>query len=203
MGLAELPQVVLDLPDRLVVLKPPNWEVDSDSLDVQEPAHKLSSFLQVALLPQRWPLTSDASLRHGMVHRIDVPCSGLVLCAKTYEAFYDLKFQLHSAHIGHPVVFDGKYSTMCEMESDKSWCPRNFLHRYHLGFRDDVGHVQSALSSLPGDLAGSLASHMPRCASPASAEILQEWRSHKRKEPTACSEMQRLSTRQPWEERGV
>ena len=33
-------------------------------------------------------LSVGIALRHGFLHRIDVPCSGLILLAKTYEAFY-------------------------------------------------------------------------------------------------------------------
>lgn len=37
---------------------------------------------------------SQIPIRHGFLHRIDVPCSGLVLLAKTYEAFYATQLQL-------------------------------------------------------------------------------------------------------------
>ena len=32
----------------------------------------------------------------GFLHRLDVPCSGLIMVAKGYEAYYDLLLQLNS-----------------------------------------------------------------------------------------------------------
>ncbi|CAE8626030.1 unnamed protein product [Polarella glacialis] len=255
------PRVVLDLSDRLVVEKPAGWEVDSqksaDAEDGAVPARKLSSFLQALLPPLRWPIVLDADRGRGMVHRIDVPCSGLVLCAKTYEAFYDLKMQLnsggisrdyvvlvhgwlnqsrqevnaplhwttqswvrtcirragkpslshlkvlahagrrdgkafslvavridtgrrhqiraHTAHIGHPVVCDGKYSCPPELESDSGWCMRNFLHRYRLGFLDAAGEQREACAPLPSDLEHALSQLLPRSCCSASAAQLTTW----------------------------
>eukprot|EP00931_Biecheleriopsis_adriatica_P075384 TRINITY_DN49255_c0_g1_i1.p1 TRINITY_DN49255_c0_g1~~TRINITY_DN49255_c0_g1_i1.p1 ORF type:complete len:207 (+),score=25.15 TRINITY_DN49255_c0_g1_i1:146-766(+) len=40
------------------------------------------------------PIFMDTHHRHGFLHRLDVPSSGLILAAKTYEAFYDLQVQL-------------------------------------------------------------------------------------------------------------
>ena len=36
----------------------------------------------------------DPDHNFGVLHRLDVPSSGLVLAAKTYKAYYDLKLQL-------------------------------------------------------------------------------------------------------------
>lgn len=62
-------------------------------LDVTGPVGQLEQ-------PKEWPeakthqSVSQSPIRHGFLHRIDVPCSGLVLLAKTYEAFYATQLQL-------------------------------------------------------------------------------------------------------------
>ena len=33
------------------------------------------------------------------------------------------------AHIGHPTVSDGKYSSLRSFKEDLTWSPRHFLHR--------------------------------------------------------------------------
>lgn len=38
----------------------------------------------------------DMEANCGFLHRLDVPCSGLVMVAKTYEAYYDLLLQMNS-----------------------------------------------------------------------------------------------------------
>ena len=42
----------------------------------------------------RHPIFHDEVHQRGFLHRLDVPSSGLILVASTYEAFYDLQFQL-------------------------------------------------------------------------------------------------------------
>lgn len=44
------------------------------------------------------------------------------------------QIRLHTAHAGHPVVTDGRYSSSATYEEDRLWCKRNFLHRYRLDF---------------------------------------------------------------------
>ncbi|CAE8656583.1 unnamed protein product [Polarella glacialis] len=92
------PQIILDLPDRLVIFKPPGWEVHSQHTDLQ-----LSSFLQAAL-GKRFAITRDEEHQCGFLHRLDLPSSGLVLAAKTYEAYYDLKVQLNAGEIARDYV---------------------------------------------------------------------------------------------------
>lgn len=87
-GAIGVPHVELDLVDRLVVHKPPGWEVDTT--DVGGARH-LSYYLQSVLL---WPLAHDVTHAYGFLHRLDTPSSGLILTAKTFEAYYDLKYQL-------------------------------------------------------------------------------------------------------------
>lgn len=44
------------------------------------------------------------------------------------------QIRLHTAHAGHPVVTDGRYSSLATFEEDLHWCSRNFLHRHSLEF---------------------------------------------------------------------
>merc|ERR1711870_205424 len=46
-----------------------------------------------------WPLAFDVMHSYGFLHRLDTPSSGLILTAKTYEAFYDLKYQLSTGDL--------------------------------------------------------------------------------------------------------
>ncbi|CAK0861641.1 unnamed protein product, partial [Prorocentrum cordatum] len=253
------PRVARDLADRLVVEKPPGWEVDqglsdvlgSDSVQTTDTDSskadnkKLSGFLASVLPPRRCPIVQDAAHRRGLLHRLDVPSSGLVLAAKTYEAYYDLSLQLsvgaiardylvlcrgwvpparggvvarvrweegsgrpscagghlgkpaesrlkvlahvlrgpaeclslvavriatgrrhqiraHLALMGHPVACDGKYTCLDTFLADLRWCPRNFLHRYCLGFSDLDGAAVAASSPPPPDLLGVLRRLRPR-----------------------------------------
>ncbi|CAE8588905.1 unnamed protein product [Polarella glacialis] len=92
------PQTILDLPDRLVIFKPPGWEVHGQGTELQ-----LSSFLQ-ATLGKHFAIVHDEEHQCGFLHRLDVPSSGLVLAAKTYEAYYDLKVQLNAGEIARDYV---------------------------------------------------------------------------------------------------
>eukprot|EP00439_Symbiodinium_sp_Y106_P024052 s1993_g2.t3 len=83
----EDPKVELRLDDRLVLYKPPGWEVHDGFVPNQ-----LRHFLQEQVGPM--PLAHDQTHSFGFLHRLDVPSSGLVLAAKTYEAFYEMQVQL-------------------------------------------------------------------------------------------------------------
>ncbi|CAJ1432050.1 unnamed protein product [Effrenium voratum] len=90
---ANAPVVVLEVEDRLVLQKPPGWQVDQDKLQTkasQGEALRLSSFMQM----RPYPIFSDMEACCGFLHRLDVPCSGLIAVAKTYEAYHDLLLQL-------------------------------------------------------------------------------------------------------------
>ena len=66
------PVIVLDLSDRLVIGKPPGWEVYGGMV-----ARQLSEFL--AGQRGRRPILKDLEHGCGFIHRLDVPSSGLVL----------------------------------------------------------------------------------------------------------------------------
>jgi len=62
------------------------------------------------------------------------------------------QIRVHLKHIGHPTVTDGKYTDQVLYGSDRSWCPRNFLHRHRLTFQDTESILREAVAPLPEDL---------------------------------------------------
>lgn len=80
------------------------------------------------------------------------------------------QIRVHMLSIGHPLVTDSKYAEE-RLASDRSWCPRNFLHTYRLAFRDvpsdqeleehGFGEVQELVTPLPNDLTQTLQSLEP------------------------------------------
>ena len=89
-----MPRILFSLPGMLMIHKPPGWEIT-----LQRVVHTrcFSLWLQGAL--SNVPcLESHAGGNHliGLIHRLDVPCSGLLLVAQTYESAYFLKRQLHT-----------------------------------------------------------------------------------------------------------
>jgi len=257
----DVPRVVSELPDRLVLQKPAGWEVDQhdDKEDRSgDGGRRLSVFFRSLAMHDVWPVAWDAGHGHGFPHRLDVPSSGLVLAAKSYEAYYDLLLQLnagaimrdyvvlchghippqvcdivahvdwaegsgrpssvggfgrpsrtmlkvlahadaawdgtpatlaavridtgrrhqiraHFAHIGHPIVCDGKYTTAAVFLSDLQWCQRNFLHRYRLAFTDAAGEPCEASAPLPMDLREALRHVRPHEDAGRSSSALRTW----------------------------
>ena len=98
----ELHLTVVDLPDRSVLFKPPGWEVYGQHVD-----HQLSDFVIASF--GNAPIFHDVQHNFGFLHRLDVPSSGLILVAKTYEAFYDMQVQLHAGdmHRDYTVLCHG------------------------------------------------------------------------------------------------
>eukprot|EP00439_Symbiodinium_sp_Y106_P052133 s1684_g6.t5 len=211
------PYLVLSLADLAVVQKPPEWQVDDREDSEPHERGLLSAYVQ-ALFPRCRKLFTHLGRSRGFLHRLDVPSSGLILVAKSHEAWYRLKVQaacggirrdyialchgwmgagrqeisarvhwwpdgrrgpshvedagrlaktmlkvtelrrtaargfslvdirivtgrmhqirLHTAHVGHPTVRDGKYTPIATFQEDASWCPDHFLHRYSLAFMD-------------------------------------------------------------------
>ncbi|CAE8733389.1 unnamed protein product, partial [Polarella glacialis] len=97
----EVPQVLLDLPDRLVLYKPTGWQVDDDEEGrlPEDDRGSLASFLRAALPRALRAMVEDVRHQRGLLHRLDVPSSGLVLAAKTYEAYFDLQLQLQTGSV--------------------------------------------------------------------------------------------------------
>jgi len=259
----EEPSLILTLPGMAVVLKPPSWEVDarppSDTTDTEEEvAPRLSSFLQKVFSREMSPLVHCREQQYGIIHRLDVPSSGLILAGTSFLGYYALRWQqdtytlgrhylvlchgrldgsriitariktaksfparsevsaegkpawtlleplavlrraasaevfsvlavvirtgrthqirVHTKHIGHPTVTDGKYTDPAVYNSDLSWCPRNFLHRFRLTFEDSELVQQQAVAPLPEDLCSVLADLDPEESSRQMvSQLLNGW----------------------------
>ncbi|CAJ1455295.1 unnamed protein product [Effrenium voratum] len=247
------PRVVLDAGDRVVLFKPPDWEVhDANSI------FQLAGFMEAMFGPL--PILRDEHHEHGFLHRLDVPSSGLILAAKSFEAFYRLQVQLatrqvlrdylvlshgwvqgdlaeiaaqvsiedggrtaaggqgkparthlkvvahasrpqsglsllvirigtgrrhqirsHLAHVGHPTVTDGRYTSLQTFLADSDLCERNFLHRYYLGFRDVNQKLRRVFSPLPPDLCQALALLRGKRA---DCPVLRDWTSARQEDWT-------------------
>eukprot|EP00929_Paragymnodinium_shiwhaense_P063231 TRINITY_DN31602_c0_g1_i1.p1 TRINITY_DN31602_c0_g1~~TRINITY_DN31602_c0_g1_i1.p1 ORF type:complete len:992 (-),score=166.77 TRINITY_DN31602_c0_g1_i1:612-3587(-) len=240
-GDANQPRILHKQHDVVVLQKPPGWQVYADPRELQAEdgeLPQLSAFLG-KVLRERSAILEDIGHQHGFLHRLDVPSSGLILCATSYSAYFDLQLQLstggmcreyvvllhgllppgpsaevdvplywsgvsadpsiaasprgkpsltrfvkwayadgpsgaltlaivriftgrrhqiraHCAHLGHPTVCDGKYTCKSTWRADSSWVPRNFLHRFRLGFRHQNGQAHDIVEPLPNDLAAAL-----------------------------------------------
>ena len=116
------PRIALEVQDVVVINKPPGWEVErghpagNNSMNDQEleskPLSQIRSFLASAARPP--PIWLDKSHHFGFLHRLDVPGSGLVLAAKSYESYYDLLAQLNGDRIAR------HYLVLCH-----GWVPQN------------------------------------------------------------------------------
>ncbi|CAE7353937.1 gyaR [Symbiodinium natans] len=84
------PAVVFDAWDRVVLFKPADYEVHDENSDLPQ----VSMFMS-AMFCNKLPILYDDELGHGFLHRLDVPSSGLILAAKSFEAYYDL--QVHQS----------------------------------------------------------------------------------------------------------
>jgi len=93
------------------------------------------------------------------------------------------QIRVHMQSIGHPLVCDSKYGQ--EMyAADQTWCERNFLHTYHLGFNDtpdepavsaQPGKPVDMLCPLPKDLRQALSTLKP--IDDKSAQPYEDWMS--------------------------
>lgn len=99
------PTVVLDRPGVVVVFKPVGWEVDSTGGG--DDRMRLSSFLQGAFPKESCPLVHCQDFGYGFLHRLDVPSSGLILAATSFEGLYCLRGQLNTYRL------EREYATLC------------------------------------------------------------------------------------------
>ena len=94
------PSILSEIPDLFVLLKPPGWEVEPRSAIGGELNYRsLHSLLASREDAEPAPILFDAEATFGFLHRLDVPSSGLLVCARTYEAYYALRVQLAAREI--------------------------------------------------------------------------------------------------------
>ena len=75
----------------VVVHKPPGWEVGTPQ---NGGANDLCTWLQSVLLVMSQPVEYDKKRQHGLAHRLDAICSGLLLAPVTLEVGTLLKWQI-------------------------------------------------------------------------------------------------------------
>lgn len=100
--LAVKPHLDIDLRGIIVIHKQPDWEVDGkaraqkqkETGGVDDGPPALSRWMRAALPRSRHPLTRNAKLDYGFLHRLDVPSSGLILCGTTFTGLLHLRLQL-------------------------------------------------------------------------------------------------------------
>ncbi|CAK9036595.1 unnamed protein product [Durusdinium trenchii] len=101
----EWPVLQLNLPEVAVVLKPPYWEVDAHAPTTAPDATaphdaKLSSFLQGVEGWEDFPLIFSEEHQFGILHRLDLPSSGLILVGKTFRGYFSLRWQQDTYDLG-------------------------------------------------------------------------------------------------------
>lgn len=92
----DAPLLSMDLPDMAVVMKPAGWEVDNQDAGG---GPWLSSWLMDTYELEKVPIVHYEEHQFGMLHRLDIPSSGLLIIGKTFEGFYNLKWQLQTGRI--------------------------------------------------------------------------------------------------------
>ena len=82
----------------------------------------LSCFLRSVLPLSQQQLLGDLKHRRGFLHRLDIPTSGLILVATTYQAYYDLQLQLVSGAMtrDYAVLCHG-WSCPTRIEANVHW----------------------------------------------------------------------------------
>mmetsp|Transcript_31843 Transcript_31843/g.89453 ORF Transcript_31843/g.89453 Transcript_31843/m.89453 type:complete len:366 (-) Transcript_31843:88-1185(-) len=107
------PRLDMLLPGIAVIHKPPDWEVDGSRTadrDTDEGSLqplRLSSWLQAQLPRSQCPVSWDAALDFGFLHRLDVPSSGLILCGTTFQGLMSLRWQLDTYKIERQYIVWG------------------------------------------------------------------------------------------------
>lgn len=204
------PKVIFQDDGFFVIDKPSGWITNEADTTTNQPV--LQTWIRENF---EYPLKGDREFRDGIVHRLDKETSGILLVAKTRQAFEALQAQfksrevektyiallhgvvepsvgiikaqvgrlpwrrdrfgvlpggresetnykviktyeirgskfslveffpktgrthqirIHAKHIGHPIVGDEFYAGRKTARSDRSWCPRLFLHAASIKF---------------------------------------------------------------------
>jgi len=92
------PHVAMNLPGLFVLFKPPGWEVDTTA-DVGRGPWISESLRALAKANLSASFLSSAAWDYGVIHRLDTPCSGLLLIGNALGSFLFLKAQLGCAGI--------------------------------------------------------------------------------------------------------
>eukprot|EP00746_Dinoflagellata_sp_MGD_P140875 gnl/MRDRNA2_/MRDRNA2_74067_c0_seq1.p2 gnl/MRDRNA2_/MRDRNA2_74067_c0~~gnl/MRDRNA2_/MRDRNA2_74067_c0_seq1.p2 ORF type:complete len:221 (+),score=21.52 gnl/MRDRNA2_/MRDRNA2_74067_c0_seq1:394-1056(+) len=104
--MCEPPTVLIDSKGVAVLYKPPGWEVDVTAGGTCDGLN-LSTFMQKRLPAAQFPLVHLPDFGFGFIHRLDVPSSGLVLVATTFEGLYGLQWQKNIYEINREYMVIG------------------------------------------------------------------------------------------------
>jgi len=97
----DAPILRTEFPDVVCVHKPAGWEVDNQDAGG---GPWMSAWLMEQYTIDQVPIVHYEEHQFGMVQRLDIPSSGLVLVGKTWEGFYSLKWQLQTGNITRDYV---------------------------------------------------------------------------------------------------
>ena len=82
------PEIIFEDDHLFVLNKPSGWITNEADTTTTQPV--VQTWLKENL---KYPISNDETLRSGVIHRLDKETSGLLLVAKTAEAFTDLQSQ--------------------------------------------------------------------------------------------------------------
>lgn len=88
------------LPAMAVVMKPASWQVDTD--DVGGAIRRYTHWIERRF--HRHPIVQSHRHRHGIIHRLDTPSSGLISMGRTFEGYFSLMYQLSVGGIAREYV---------------------------------------------------------------------------------------------------
>ncbi|MDO8599945.1 MAG: RluA family pseudouridine synthase [bacterium] len=95
-----IPKILLEDESILVVDKPAGLVVNrAESVKGQTVQDWVDKNAKLPMLNAKWDLESDFAKRSGIVHRIDKETSGILLIAKTPEAFEELQRQFKAREV--------------------------------------------------------------------------------------------------------
>lgn len=97
------PKIAYEIPGAFAIYKPPGWEVDQQPISSSS-TRRLSLHIQSLLPESSYPILYDAGHSFGLLHRLDTNGSGLILVAKTFQAYYELRMQLSTMEIQRDYV---------------------------------------------------------------------------------------------------
>eukprot|EP00929_Paragymnodinium_shiwhaense_P090543 TRINITY_DN50730_c0_g1_i1.p1 TRINITY_DN50730_c0_g1~~TRINITY_DN50730_c0_g1_i1.p1 ORF type:complete len:965 (+),score=112.33 TRINITY_DN50730_c0_g1_i1:266-3160(+) len=110
-----------------------------------------------------------ATLVQGLGAAVSVDGSAYSIVRLILETGRTHQIRCQTAAIGHPTVCDGKYTSQSTYRQDSLMCPRNFLHRDQLEFKNLRGETCKVDAELPPDLRTCLASLSPRSTTSTSS----------------------------------
>ena len=87
------PKIIFQDESLFVIDKPAGWIVNEAATTKNQPV------LQTWLRQFDYPLVGDTDSRHGIVHRLDKETSGVMIVAKTKEAFEKLQAEFKSREV--------------------------------------------------------------------------------------------------------